>query len=234
MVKMTNTSSDLIDTSPISDDSLTAINTAVCAIESAATDGDPLKAQALTFVRAAADALTKAQSPRDLVAIRDRYRDYETVLQRRLKRRKDTLLESNHLVAIRLRIERAIGALIAGDDDIHRGGPNKEERITLASKYGVSKYQSYRFQQMASVDDQDFELWVSENIETTELSAAWLVNEIRDVYGEGGKNSTLEWYEHAQKALDILSVALSKAGDSHAVALRLVISMLKDILPDQK
>jgi hypothetical protein len=87
---------------------------------------------------------------------------------------------------------------------------------------------------MASVGDQDFELWVSENIETTELSAAWLVNEIRDVYGEGGKNSTLEWHEHAQKALDILSVALSKAGDSHAVALRVVISMLKDILPEGK
>lgn len=113
-----------------------------------------------SLVRAAASALEQAgNQPASVTDIRKGLLAAENLFRLRGAR----LIESNLLVAQRIKTEWELGRLLQGT--VHRGGDQKSKSpgrtsITLRD-LGVSKNQSSLFQKVASIDPSDIEDWVS-------------------------------------------------------------------------
>ena len=73
----------------------------------------------------------------------------------------------NQVAEIKLRAERKAGMLLKKDPDIQRGN-QKGQRVTLDSKYGVTKKESSRWQDEAAVPVGEFEDFLKQRQESKE------------------------------------------------------------------
>jgi hypothetical protein len=172
-------------------------------------DGNPFYESALTLVKAADYALANAQTPREAKDVADKLKGIEAYL----KRLTVAKLASNQIVAQRLRIERAIGAMINEDGEIRRGAQAKGERlprVTLHGKYGIRKNLSHRWQKYSRLDPIEFEDWVTKNQESNELSGAWLLRIVEDLDPEPPPVRT--WEQYARAALNSVDAMLWAPG----------------------
>lgn len=131
-------------------------------------DPNPLRDLALNLVHATRRALEQITTPRKAAELRDRVRAIEVYA----KRQRATLADSNLITAERLRIERTIGAMLqntarSGNPQFSHDGRNGK------LPDGITWNDSSRWQKLAAVDDEDFEHWLSECIQTEqEISTA--------------------------------------------------------------
>ena len=126
---------------------------------------------AVSLVNSATRALAQAETPEAMRGIRSQL----TTVEHWFKQQKATLIESNLIVAERLRTERKIGEWLR--DNMQHGGDRQSEKarlpeVTLLSDAGISRKDSHRWQRMAAIDEADFELWVEEGLNDKELSTA--------------------------------------------------------------
>jgi len=194
-------------------------------------NGNPQFEQAIILVNAARDAVAAASTPAEIVDIRDRLAAVEGYL----KRRRVAVIEANHVVAERLRLERMIVNLIDGDPDIHQGGDTsaRSHRATLLSRYGVNKHQVARWRQYALLDDQEFDAWVADNMERSELSGAWLVKLVSEYRGDVDEPpAPVGWREYVADAYRLLDQA-AKAPDADedtVITIEIAASALMDLM----
>ena len=138
------------------------------------SSGEPLYELANKLVIAASQALSQAETVYEMKDIRDKLDGIETYL----KRQKAEMVSCNLLTAQRLRTEREIGRMLDATELSKGGRPGNRYPEGTGSKlsdYGISKKQSMNWQRLAQIDDEDFELWVVENVETKELTRAALL-----------------------------------------------------------
>lgn len=97
-----------------------------------------------------------------------------------LKLRGARLIESNLVVAQRLRTERALGAILPDTINPGRVKTSDEATVVRLGDLSLSRDQSSDFQRMARIEDADFEHMVSERVNDRELSTAWAVRMWRE------------------------------------------------------
>ena len=129
-------------------------------------DYSPSVELAQSLVSAARRALAVAQGPQEMGDIKKRL----STIEHWFKLQRASLVESNLVVAERLRTERAIGNWIS--ENIKAGQPKKElsHHGIILSDVGITSSDSARWQAIAGISPDDFEMWINENINTTEIS----------------------------------------------------------------
>ena len=125
------------------------------------TNEQPYYQLASNLITAAASALAQAETVYEMKDIRDKLGGIEVYL----KNQKAELVACNLLTAQRLRTEREIG------QRLHKWFPAG----TKLADYGISKKLSMNWQRIAKIDDEDFETWIQDNLETRELHRAALL-----------------------------------------------------------
>jgi len=133
-------------------------------------DFTPTRDLALSLVSAAQHALETAHSVSDLKQVADELATVETWY----RRRQAQLIDGNLLVAQRLRTERALGAMLPELPP----GPGDRNRLLRSfdrDENGISRMDACRWRRMAEIDEADFEHWVDENVNSTELTTAALL-----------------------------------------------------------
>ncbi len=150
-------------------------------------NGKPSLDLAAGLVVAAQVALQQATEVDQVKDIRDKLNGVETYL----KKQKVELVNSNLVVAQRMRTERALGWLIPEKFPV--GNPQWSSRSTnVMDDYGISKFMSSRWQKIAEIDDQDFELYVQELIDKNEeLTTAGLLRYFAMLHVS---DDSYEWY----------------------------------------
>lgn len=154
---------------------------------------------ALSLVHAAQVALDDAETPADMKDIRDKLRAFESYF----RRQRAQLVESNLVVAQRMRTERVLGAWLKANVDHTGGGNGNNQYADTEEPYGrgtvpegILRNESSDWQRLASVPDQAFDKWVHENVNSVELSTALALRELaRGVIPHVAQNSgENEWY----------------------------------------
>ena len=135
------------------------------------TDYSPSVELATSLAGAARHALAQATRPEEIKGVRDKL----STIEHWFKKQRATLIESNLLVAERLRAERKVGAWLR--KNVHPGGDRQSEKallpeVTMLSDVGISRRDSHKWQRMAAIDEADFETWVQECLNDRELSTA--------------------------------------------------------------
>ena len=135
------------------------------------TDYSPSVELATSLAGAARHALAQATHPEEIKGVRDKL----STIEHWFKKQRATLIESNLLVAERLRAERKVGAWLR--ENVRHGGDRQSEkaslhRASLLSDVGISQSDSHRWQRTAAIDEADFETWVQECLNDRELSTA--------------------------------------------------------------
>jgi len=130
---------------------------------------------ALASINQAKLALVSAKNLDDVLRIRDQAEALRTYI----KAASDSFEAANSAAEIKLRAERRAGEMLAKDEKIKRGRPQKKgdtmSPISLES-FGVSKKQSSRWQKEAKVDENLFEEYIREcNDEQREITQAGLL-----------------------------------------------------------
>ena len=157
-------------------------------------NGKPTTAMILGLVNAATLALEQAGGVGEIKDIRDKLDGIEVYL----KKQKVELVNSNLVVAQRMRTERELGKQIPYY--FPQGGDRKSKTPTGYLKladYGIDDHQSAKWQRYAAVENDDFELWVQEHLETDEITGAGLLKLYSMLNGKphvsfnSGNN---EWY----------------------------------------
>lgn len=134
-------------------------------------DYTPSVELARSLATSAKQALAQATKVEDMTQIKNKL----GTIEHWFKKQRASLVESNLIVAERIRTERAIGKWIS--ENINHGGDRKSNKsrshgVTLISDVGITKNDSSRWQKLAAIDEQDFEVWITENINILELSTA--------------------------------------------------------------
>ena len=118
----------------------------------------PSKDLAVSLVKAAASALERADHPADVSEIRKGLLAAEELFRLRGAR----LIESNLLIAQRVRTEWELGRMILGAKE--RGALVKGRHVTSGDMslrdFGVTRNQSSLFQKVASIDLDDLDHWI--------------------------------------------------------------------------
>jgi hypothetical protein len=134
-------------------------------------DFTPTRDLALSLVSAAQHALETSHSVPDLKQVADELATVETWY----KRRQALLIDSNLLVAQRLRTERMLGAMLpslpAGRPGANRSTMEQLDR----DENGITRKDAFRWRRMSEIDEADFEHWVEENVNSVELTTAALL-----------------------------------------------------------
>lgn len=141
-----------------------------------------------SLVRAAASAL--AQSDGQPAQVTD-IRKGLLIAERLFKLRGAQLIESNLIVAQRIRTEWELGRMLRegkSSGALREGRPSKTMSQTHSfslSDVGVAPWESVKFQRLAEIDRDDLEHWISEEANDRELSTAAALSQwkrfIRDV-----------------------------------------------------
>lgn len=157
----------------MTDKALTTLTTATTQIQRGHLT--PTKELALTLVNAASYALSNADTFEEIHKIRNQLRAFEIVFGKY----KVELPAANAIVAQRLRTARVMGQWLI-DNVNHSGGGDRKSRLASLTAISdlphyVSKFHSLQWRRMAQVDEQDFELWVKELLETGDMSGAGLL-----------------------------------------------------------
>lgn len=123
-----------------------------------------------SLVRAASTALAHANGhPAQAAEVRNGL----LVAEHLFKKRGAQLIESNLLVAQRIRTEWELGRMLNGAAP--HGGARRSsggERHLTLSEIGVSTWQSKTFRKVASIDSDDLEEWIRTEVNDRELSTA--------------------------------------------------------------
>lgn len=126
-------------------------------------NGKPSLDLAVGLVNAAQIALQEATEIDEVKDIRDKLDGVETYL----KKQRVELVNSNLVVAQRMRTERVLGRIIP--EKFQQGGDRKSRLQTATlNDFGIDKYQSHRWQKITAIDAQDFELYVQDQIDKNE------------------------------------------------------------------
>jgi len=162
------------------------LSTAIVKLEEATAnlkrqDFHPSRELAITLVNAAHSALLAAQADGDPAAAHEVRKKLKTIGDW-FKLQRARLVDSNLVVAERLRAERVIGGMLA--NGIRRGGDRKSKShdVTLISRLpdGLTRNNSYHWQRAAQIADADFERWIidataaKQEISTAALLRLWL------------------------------------------------------------
>lgn len=177
---------------------------AVILLEQAASEiknnnGTPSTELAVNLVIAAQRALAQATGVDEIKDIRDKLNGVEIYL----KRQRAELVNSNLVVAQRMRTERELGKMIP--DRFPHGGDRKSSSTNSNLKsYGISPFMSSRWQRMAAIDADDFEEWVQDNLESDELTTALLLRMIANFHVSDDSyewNTPKEYIEAARRVM---------------------------------
>lgn len=135
----------------------------------------PTETTALASINQAKLALVSAKNLDDVLRIRDQAEALRTYI----KAASDSLEAANSAAEIKLRAERRAGEMLAEDEKIRPGRPQKKGNTMLPfslESVGVSKIQSSRWQKEASVQEDVFEEYIREcNDEKREVTQAGLL-----------------------------------------------------------
>jgi len=136
----------------------------------------PTRDLAISLVMAAKQALASANGIGEVKDVRDKLRSFEVYF----KRQRAELITSNLVVAQRLRTERELGAMLKWT--VRRGNPQLYGDSQLSHDVtigklpdGIGRKDSSRWQREAEIDNDDFEAWVQERLNSEELSTAALL-----------------------------------------------------------
>lgn len=131
--------------------------------------GEPLIDLAITLVAAAQRALESAHTVPEAKDVRDKL----VSLQTYFSKQRAGLVNSNLVVAQRLRTERVLGRMIP--EQFPWGGDGGDGNSKMSLRHlGILPHQSAIWQREIKYcpDDEDFEVWVNENLETQEFTTA--------------------------------------------------------------
>ena len=132
----------------------------------------------LVLIDRANTALAEATTVEEVKDIRDTAQ----AVQSYLRQQSATLEIQNHAAELKLRAERKLGELL--DGTIQHGGDPKSHDVTLEN-LGVAKIQSSRWQQEATVPDEDFENYVAVTKERGgELTTVGLLRRAKELDAE--------------------------------------------------
>lgn len=149
---------------------------AVIARELEAEPWSPSQDLAVSLVRAADLALQSCGDAGAANGVRKGLLAFEHLF----KLRGAKLIEANLLVGQRIRTEWEIGRMLSGL--MLRGGDRRSKStgttLIRLSDIGVTRDQSAIFQRVAQIDSNDLEHWISENLNSRELSTAALIEEL--------------------------------------------------------
>ncbi len=147
-------------------------------------DGRPTVNMAASLVNAAQVALQDATEVSEVKDIRDKLDGIGTYLERQ----KVEQVQSNLVTAQRMRTERVLGVMIP-----EKFPQGKHSPLTLKGEE-ISYFQSHRWQRAASIDEQDFEIYVQDQIsKNEELTTSGLLNYFAMI-----SDDSYEWYTPAK------------------------------------
>ena len=156
---------------------------ALIKLEEAATslkrqDFHPSRELAITLVNAAHHALLNAQSDGNPTTAHEVRKKLKTI-EDWFKLQRARLIDSNLVVAERLRAERVVGGMLANGEKNKGGRPAKNHRHLNGSfpatrkQLGIEENESRRFQRASEIADADFEQWVMDmTADEQEISTA--------------------------------------------------------------
>lgn len=133
---------------------------------------------AATLVSAAQKALAESGDIPDMANVRDRLLWGERLLELRGAR----LIESNLVVAQRLRTERAIGEVL--EATITPGRKKSGDSTITLGQMNLSRDESSAFQRIAKIEEHDFETMMQDRMQSGELSTSWAVGLWRQFVAE--------------------------------------------------
>lgn len=149
----------------------------------------PSQELALSLIHSAQIALDNCRNPNDARRIRSGLRAIETYFQRQRAQR----IESNLIVAQRLRTERKIGEMLG--ETVENHGPKRLYRDDTVIPDGISRVESSRWQMIARIAESDFEMWVSEHLNSDELSTAAAYRVAKGLFHDVRRNENAELVE---------------------------------------
>lgn len=178
-----------MQSAPPTDAALVALRSVGASLQG--RDWTPSVELAQSLVQAAEMALCQSETPAQIVEIRKGL----SLAEHLFKLRSARLVESNLLVAQRLRTEHELGRTLP--QVLANGRPSKASDDPRLSDLGLSYDQSATFQKLARIDLDDLEERMAEELNQRELSTAWALRLISDTVGSAhvaynsGEN---EWY----------------------------------------
>ena len=126
--------------------------------------------------------LALMESVQDVKEIRDTAEAYRI----RIKQAKAGLELQNKAAEIKFRAERRAGELLRGMDRAGRGRPQKTSDDTTLSDLGISRDQSYRWQSIASIPEEDFEEEIKRGVaEEKELTSTKMLQTAKRILRRG-------------------------------------------------
>lgn len=154
-------------------------------------DGDTSVMSAIRLVSVAREYLAVIDSPKDL----KKAKDIVHTAEQYFRMRKASLIACNELSKERIRIEYLIGQMLIDDEEIHRGGVAGETgRVTLESKYGISRWQAQRYRNLAAIHSEDLRIIFEElDGKEREITSAKVAGLIHEYYGGEDDRKNLHW-----------------------------------------